>query len=165
MDEPLAEYLDRMIRDNYARTEEKFSGLARYHIEPKSSYDVEEYIEDPQTGRPVPIEDSADHYLLLSFDRVRREIFDLPMVGSERGYVRRFDGTYDSVAHTQPHAVVSGEIPWRSFSTLPSDEDSDLYRRDEYGWWRCVECAHLPSDHFGPGSFECALCNCGNNAR
>jgi hypothetical protein len=113
MDEPLADYLDRLIQAAYVVTER---GVGRKILNP-STEDIEALIEDEVWGRPVPIEDSADHFLLMSFDRVRREIFTLPMVGSERGYVRRLDGTYDSVAHTQPHAVVTGEITWRKLHT------------------------------------------------
>lgn len=166
MDEPLSKYLDLMIQSSYVHTER---GVGRKIMNPPEE-DIRALIEDQVWGRPVPIDDSADHYLLLSFDRVRREIFGRAMVGSERGFVRRLDGTYDSVAHTQPHPVVVGEIPWRSFHSLPKDRSS--YTRDELGWWRCNECSHLPDEHYPEpfhddpfGSYECSRCNCGNNSR
>lgn len=169
MDEPLAEFLDGMIRDNYCASAKKFSGavLIEKVDPPKTEEEVDEYIIQ---GRPVPIEDSADHQLLQSFDRARREYLANPPVPDwnfdVNGTVtlhgnQKFDGD-----------AFQGEIPWRQFGSLPRDRDPELYRRDSNGWWRCVECSHLPDEHYPePHSgdpdacYECSRCNCGNNCR
>jgi hypothetical protein len=129
-DEKLGDYLDHMIEDQYV-TVERGRGYI-FHSPLHSS--VIDYIEDERTGRPHPIEDAADHFLLRHFDLARRETFHHSMVGSERGYVRRLDGTYESVAH-QRDEIISGEVPWRSFH--------DTQNRDR---WRCG-CGHPFDEH------------------
>lgn len=107
-DEPLSTYLDRMIEAAYVVTER---GVGRTFHNPDEE-DVTELIEDDELGRPVPIEDSADHFLLLSFDRFRREYWSRPPIPDwnydVNGTVilsgnRKFDCT-----------EIHGEIPWRT---------------------------------------------------
>lgn len=149
--ESLPEYLDRLIGRVYVT-------LVRgrgYAIQRATETSVRFYMESEETGRAVPINDSADHFLLTHFHRLREEFLDRPLP-----------------VYEEPKPV-SGEIPWREFSSLPKDRDPDLYERDALGWWRCVECGHRPDQHYpDPGysgnpnaTYECASCNCGNNSR
>lgn len=108
MDEPLTTYLDRMIEAAYVTTE-RGRGRSFHHPAEEA---VEALIEDPDLGRPVPIDDSADHFLLRSFDRARREYwakdpvpdwnFDVNGAVTLHGN-RKFDGN-----------SFHGEIPWRT---------------------------------------------------
>ena len=128
MDEPLADYLDRLIQAAYVVTER---GVGRKVMEP-SAEDVQNLIEDEVWGRPIPIEDSADHFLLMGFDRVRREYlakdpvpdwnFDVNGTVVLSGN-RKVDG--DSF---------HGEILWRALHV-----DSG---------WLCRECGHPNDGHF-----------------
>lgn len=91
-DQTLTEYLDNLIERAYVvRTPGQY---------PKSTRATEEsvryYIENEVTGRPVPIDDSADHFLLMSFHRLREEYLTRPLP-----------------VYVEP-APVCGEIPWRN---------------------------------------------------
>lgn len=150
-EQSLGEYLDHLIGRAYVTT--RFTG--RLQVSQRATEaSVRHYIEDEVTGRPVPLDDSADHFLLMTFHRLREEFLDRPFP-----------------VYEEPKPV-SGEIPWRELSTLSKDRDPSLYYRDSYGWWRCVECAHTPDEHYPEpysgdtdAGYECSKCNCGNNSR
>jgi hypothetical protein len=73
------------------------------------------YIEHPSSGRPVPIDDSADHFLLRSFDRCRREYMLAPV----------------PEYHRYSQLPVSGEIPWRVMHHESGRADSVVLAKDE----------------------------------
>lgn len=106
-----------------------------------------------------------DRYLLSHFDALRRDYLTLgEPVGVNRACMRRLDGTYQSLAHQQPHDIVIGEIPWRCF-------------HDDRFWKLCHECNHpefLHAEYNGYSGCShgeyvdgdgwlCSPCNCGNN--
>lgn len=165
--EPLADYLDRLIGKMYVSAERGIGYLSKFprHME------VFEYIEDEATGRPHPIEDAADHYLLRAFDLLRRDFeFKVPSMEGPRGEQRlptlrwsdgyvgpgwvrskeggggeRVDGHYYADA-------MSGEIGWRCFHGDPE--------------WPCSECGHPAKSHYKDeeGFSNCSeSCNCGWN--
>ncbi len=117
MAEPLSDYLDRMIFSMYGATQRGYGYVEKNPLHS----DVVEYIEDEKTGRPVPIEDSADHYLLRSFDRVRHHLQSLPI---PKGNGMNGQWTHTSITSEDDqiktiHTVLecnetSGEIPWRT---------------------------------------------------
>lgn len=94
-DEPLSNYLDRLISVAYATL---VRGVG-YKFNDPTAASMVHYIEDEKTGRPVPIDDSADHFLLRSFDELRREYRTRPLP-----------------VYEEP-APVCGEIPWRNMHT------------------------------------------------
>lgn len=171
--EPLSDYVDKLIRDLYVRS--KFSGVA---LLSPSEEEMRDYIEDEDTGRPHPIEDAADHYLLRAFDVVRRDMLSLPLPertessGEKRhygpGWYRQGEDGKPIVVdgHLVPHEgpwftnETHGEIPWRCFHGDPD--------------WPCTECGHHPDGHIDSelctaGAYLddqariCYPCNCGNN--
>lgn len=146
-DQPLGEYLDYLIQDVYTATQRGIGTVSRYPLHSA----VIEYIEDESTGRPVPIDDAADRFLLRAFDRVRAELAGVPLVhSSERG--ERRGNAFSSVKIERVDAI-AGSIPWRCFHGDPD--------------WPCVECGHAARMHDDDGaSWDCCLeddCNCGNN--
>lgn len=105
MDDPLSTYLDRLIYSMYGSAQRGYGYVRK---DPLHS-EVIEYIEDESTGRPCPIDDSADHYLLRTFDRARRELLLLTVDYNEcRGMVISPSSVYEVISET-----VCGEIPWR----------------------------------------------------
>lgn len=104
-DEPLSEYLDRLIYTLYGSTQR---GIGYVQKDP-SLWDVIEYIEDEKTGRPVPIDDSADHYLLRSFDRMRQWFQNVPPSKANGLFGRRVQYGIPTECNE-----CSGEIPWRT---------------------------------------------------
>jgi hypothetical protein len=114
-DKPLPEYLDQMIYSLYGVTQRGYGYVAKYPLHTE----VVEFIEDEKTGRPVPIEDSADHFLLRTFDRVRRDLF-------QDGRIPKANGLFGRVVSyqrgTSECSECSGEIPWRNMHREKSDE-------------------------------------------
>ncbi len=146
--EPLGDYLDIVITENYV---ERVRGVGYVSKSPLHSAIIE-YIEDDVTGRPHPIDDAADHYLLRKFDEARRD-WDGTLVNSQgkNGSVKRYGGSYAGTFFVNE---CCGEIAWRSLHNNPG--------------WPCVECGHSPNGHHsaGVGGWEwCDVegCNCGNN--
>lgn len=107
MAEPFGDYLDRMIYTLYGATQRGI-GYVQKH---PSHWDVVDYIEDDKTGRPVPIEDSSDHFLLRSFDRAHEYLqhIAIPKGTGVFGFVLRSDGGVTECNECH------GEIPWRTF--------------------------------------------------
>lgn len=105
MAEPLSDYLDRMIYSLYGSTQRGYG----YVTKDPSLWDVIEYIEDGKTGRPVPIEDSADHFLLRSFDRLRQYFRAQPVSTANGKFGRQvqYGVTFEC-------NECSGEVPWRT---------------------------------------------------
>jgi hypothetical protein len=106
-DEPLPEYLDRMIYTLYGFTQR---GIGYVPKNPLHS-EMVEYIEDEKTGRPVPIEDNADHFLLRAFDRLRTEYRTRPL--PEKGFSFRGSVVYANGCLGESD-MTYGEIPWRN---------------------------------------------------
>lgn len=106
VDKTLPNYLDQLIERAY---------VSRKRGEyPKSLRATEEsvrhHIEDEVTGRPRPIDDSADHFLLMSFHKLREELLEKPVPESTGffGSVYHANGTRSEVD------TASGEIQWRN---------------------------------------------------
>lgn len=102
----LPEYLDGLIERAYiVRTPGQYPKSTR-----ATDASVQYYIENEATGWVVPIDDSADHFLLMSFHRLREEMLDMPVPVNT--------GFYGSVRHTNGTVSESdtalGEIPWRN---------------------------------------------------
>ena len=92
-EQSLPEYLDHLISRAYVTT--RYTGRLQVSTRATDA-SIRHYIEDDVTGRPVPIDDSADHFLLMSFHRLREEYLDRPLP-----------------VYEEPKPV-SGEIPWRN---------------------------------------------------
>lgn len=107
MADDLAAYVDKMITDIIGPKKVRGAG---YVTRPVRHSDVIEYIEDDVTGRHCLTNNSADHYLLRYFDKVRRTLPDLH-VGDERGEYLRYDAS-GGVMHFACDSC-SGEIEWR----------------------------------------------------
>ncbi len=158
--EDLGRYVDRMICDLYVE-ERRFSGTTKFASPLHSA--VIEYIEDEATGRPHPIDDSADHFLLRHFDLVRRDSLGWRVPSLEScGLVMRYSDEGEGFT-LFPGNSASGEIPWRS-----------MHGSERIGW-RCFECGHHIDRHdpdfelcddgnyVNDDGFTCYPCNCGNN--
>ena len=153
-EEPFAEYLDRLIQEQYV---ERRLGVGYMFHSPLHSA-VVEYLEDTSTGRPVPIDDSAEHYLLRKFDITRRNLLPAP-IPAKNGFQGEVRGRYGTwvVPKEQPYYTneIHNEIPWRCYH-------GDLQ-------WPCTECGHPESEHrsYEDGWHYCigddGECNCGNN--
>lgn len=89
--ESLPEYLDRLIERVFVSR--KFSGPRSNQIDADN---LAYFIEDEVTGRPCPIDDSADHFLLRTFHAMREDYLTRPLP-----------------IYVEP-APVCGEIPWRN---------------------------------------------------
>lgn len=137
--EPLGDYLDRLIYTLYGQVQRGIGYITKH---PQHS-DVIEYIEDEATGRPHPIEDAADHYLLRAFDMARREMGDsVPDGKGPRGHIYYTFGDDKKWSRLDADAV-SGECPER-----------------------CTHCQHLWRDHRdddggGPVTPETSFVYCG----
>lgn len=107
-DEPLHKYLDRMILRNYTQ-----------RVQPEES-DIRDYIEDENTGRGVPIDDSADHFLLLSFDRIRRDMLSNGTVPKANGFCGSV--TIDGLNGKIESNAIQGTIPWK---TMHKEQDAE----------------------------------------
>lgn len=122
MDEPFAEYLDRMIGRIYVTR--KFSGHVTINDPAEDS--AASYIFDDATGRPVPIDDSADHFLLQSFDRARYELLTVPPpVGNGMNGLRNVAGLLEEGNE------FCGEIQWRDMHVKPSKTRGQQRKEDE----------------------------------
>ncbi len=106
MTAPLGDYLDHLIERAYVSR--KRGEYPKVHRASEAS--VRFYIEDEVTGRPVPINDSADHFLLMSFHRLREELLEKPVPENTGffGSVRYANGTIGE------SDTALGEIPWRN---------------------------------------------------
>jgi hypothetical protein len=167
--EPLGDYLDKLIYSQYVDVQRGIGYLIRSPLHSA----VVEYIEDEKTGRPHPIDDSADHYLLRKFDIVRRDISELPLPvqdgirGERRLPHRRWSDGY----------VGPGWIKWTE-GQGGERIDGHYYANEmhgEIGWgclhgdpdWPCTECGHHPNDHRdddggGPVTDDTMLTYCGH---
>ena len=88
----LPDYLDHLIDRAYVTT--RYTGRLKVS-QRATDASIRHYIEDEVTGHAVPVDDSADHFLLMTFHRLREEYLDRPLP-----------------VYEEPKPV-SGEIPWR----------------------------------------------------
>jgi hypothetical protein len=119
-DEKLSTYLDRLI--DVAWTGPMDYNRRRKVIQRTTAVSIRYYIEDDVTGRPVPIDDSADHFLLTKFHALREEFLDRPLP-----------------VYEEPKPI-SGEIPWRNMhvETCPTCD-----RSTDDGAITCSNPCHL----------------------
>jgi hypothetical protein len=105
-DQSLPEYLDQLIERAYvSRKRGEYPKSLR-----ATEVSVRHYIEDEETGRAVPIDDSADHFLLMSFHRLRDELLDRP-IPENTGF---YGSVYHSNGTRSEGDTAIGEVAWRN---------------------------------------------------